>query len=174
MPKRTGPDACINPAKKTKTFAAKQPTPILDLNGDCLESVFSCLRPIDLCAMKETCVRFEAATNEHFRHKFYNAKLILDRDSQEYDSELVHFIDVVRMFGQFIRELRTENVDREDDEEATRFWEVIHAHCTHLQRLELIYCDLKFFNPIHAPAEPPLENWILKLTILRLTEDIAL
>lgn len=77
MSKRDRSTSQINSAKKTRDVPLSKRTHILDLNDDCLDSVFSYLLPVELCAVKGTCGRFEAVADNYFERQCRNKEFTI-------------------------------------------------------------------------------------------------
>lgn len=166
MSKRNRSSSSIETAKKAKGAPLEKHTHILDLNDYCLEDVISCLRPIDLCALKGTCHRFKSVADEYFRRKYSSEEFELSMKLQKVycEDKILHSPYVVRMFGQFIRKLRIRNISSYRMEQATRFWNGIYENCTQLRELTIIDCDLALLRPIIVQTEArELENLSLTL-----------
>lgn len=139
-------------AKKVKIVSVNE-THILDMNDDCLRSVFSHLNSIDLCAVKETCTRFESLADDEFRCNFGNDEFVFCSSKHLRDYPRRYLFDnspytaigakQLHLFGKFMRKLEVFQVDD---------WNVILENCSGLRELMVRECDLAQFRPTDKPS----------------------
>lgn len=131
--------------KKSKTIPSTERTHILDMNDDCLEAVFSHLDPIDLCAVAQTCRRFESVADDHFRRKYRDATFEIDSDSYLI-AVFPHFYFVnenfLQLSGNSIRKLVVDGLRRTVE---AHIWNDICEKCTQLKELVIKRCGLGLF-----------------------------
>lgn len=79
---------------------------ILDLNDDCLMEIFQNLNTLDLCAVKDTCRRFQNLSEYHFK-TVYNRKIFSFRVNDRYKKMVSENEEqkILRHFGTHINKL---------------------------------------------------------------------
>lgn len=142
MAKRNVSSSPTREVKKLMTVASVNQTNILNLNDDCLRVVFSHMRLKDLCALKETCLRFGTPTDEQFQRRYRHGEFTI---CPEFDENLTgRPSSVLRNFGYFIFKLIVRELTVDD---AIECWRDICENCTRLQELSIYDSNLKLFKP---------------------------
>lgn len=158
MSKRNRTNVRKEPAKKSKPAAPKPKTVsspeirIPELDDKCLENIFSYLRPIDLCAVKETSRRFARLADHLFPKILGNKEFVF---APKPTKELIANVVPPKFWslcGQFIRNL---SVHMNNGANAAQHWKGICENCTDLKELKVFFCDLKLFQPQTLSAKIP-------------------
>lgn len=116
---------------RTRSQHAIANCPIFILNDDCLLEVFSYLSDVVLCAVKDTCRRFNALPDSVVQKRFQKMsefKYTLNRDNQK------EFALTLQHFGKFIETPMI--IETEPNVEVKGMWSHL-KHCTALKALEL-------------------------------------
>lgn len=104
--------------------------------------------------MKKTCRRFDPLADEEFRKRCCVTEFAycLTWGNGESPSEFNLSSNVLRIFGKFVRTLKVYKLNEQQ-------WLDISESCTHLDKLTVFNCNLKFFthNPLKHPEFKSLE-----------------
>lgn len=162
-----------------RPFAAQPPPPpyvgprmrsgsVIDaLNDDCLREICRQLEAVDLCAIAQTCLRFNAAARHAFRARYRRAKFVLEPNTWPIPRAEV----LLRHFGQHIVAAEVH-----DQLNAYAYADIVLAmiayHCRHIgylecRRLRPIGAAIERYGRLRAAADrgPPPFGHLHTLTI---------
>lgn len=136
-----------------------QPTHILDLLDDCLVTVFSYLPTVDLCAVMDSCQRFETLAKEQFMVRYrHNPVIFAPKFDDSHDrADFSDAVKVVHYFGSLIRALSVHNIIEKED---SYYWEDVMVHCSALVELKVTGCALRFLC-YHQQKPETIQSLIL-------------
>lgn len=120
-------------------------THILDVADDCLQKILSFLPTIDLCAVKETCQRFESLAQQHFVTRYRHQAFIFRPDFSDYVDrpDFSNSLRVLLHFGPLIRALSVHHITEDED---SVHWEHVLVQCIALSELKVSGCVLQFMH----------------------------
>lgn len=144
-------------SKKSKAVLPNKTTTILDLNDDCLETVFSYMHPLDLYEVKKTCSRFASVADDTFRQQYrlqtFACSSSFNERTIRNSSTLLLSPRMLRAFGKHLYGLLVWRPHH------AKYWEFIFGHCAQLKVLVLFGSDLRQFKQLENSVEQPkLDN----------------
>lgn len=148
---------------KTKHIEPNQPSPpdeihFLDLNDDCIFTIFDHLSKIDLCSMTFTCQRLQSLAFYHFQRKFPNesTKIIID---DMFSKTTLKFIgsgekNHLKYFSKVIRNVVLFNLDVGTQQ----LYEFVKAECPPKLKTLYIYNTAKMYPKYGELLKDQLED----------------
>lgn len=124
---------------RTRSQRAIANCPIFILNDDCVREVFSYLSVVDLCAVKDTCRRFNVMADATVQTRFQKEsefKYIVD------GTNVKDFVSTMQHFGKFIDGRLI--IETETSFNAKDMWLQL-KHCTALKVLDLLGVNVRGF-----------------------------
>lgn len=138
--KRTRPSIIVGSnlmrMSRTRSQHAAANCPIFVLNDDCLLEIFSYLPAVELCAVKDSCRRFNALADYASKIRYQHAadlECVLNRDNQK---DVAIFM---QHFGKYVNGRIV--VKTELGFDAKKMW-LLLKHCGALKELELVGVNL--------------------------------
>lgn len=152
-------------AKRKRTSSASdetipdEATHILDVAEDCLQTILSFLPTIDLCAVKETCQRFEGLAERTFVARYRDRSFIFGPKIDDH-TDRADFSEAVRVLHHFGRLIRALSVHYITEEEDSFLWEVVLIECSALSEIKVTGCALRSMHYYRRLADT-MEHLIL-------------
>lgn len=147
-------ESSISDFIRTRSQRAIANCPILKLNDDCVREIFSFLSVVDLCAVKDTCRRFNVMADSTVQKRFQKKselKYTLNRDTQN------GFAVTLQHFGQF-HECHVV-IEAEPNFNAAEMWPQLR-HCTAMKKLDLIGVNVRGFSKPKYRLKKMLRNLV--------------
>lgn len=150
--KTTDQDRAVetHPLLRTRSQHAAANCKINGLNDDCLLEIFSYLPAIELCAVKDTCRRFNALAEYTAKLRYQNVR---DFECVPSSDNLKDFAIFMQHFGKYVKGKLVVKTDPFFN--AKKLW-LLLKHCGTLKELELIGVNIRGL-PIH-PMKKMLQN----------------
>lgn len=139
---------------RTRSQRAIENCPILKLNDDCVREIFAYLSVIDLCALKDTCRRFNVMADSTVQKRFQTKsefEYTLNRDTQK------EFALTLQHFGQFHEGHVV--IEAEPNFNAAEMWPHL-KHCTAMKKLDLIGVNVTGFPAPKYRLKKVLRNLV--------------
>lgn len=135
-------------AKRKRTNSASdetipvEATHFLDVPEDCLQSIFSFLPTIDLCAVKETCQRFEGIADQTFVARYRDRSFIIGPKIDDH-TDRADFSEAERVLHRFGRLIRALSVHYITEEEDSFLWQLVMMECSAMREMKVSGCVLR-------------------------------
>lgn len=155
-------------------MALKRETSLLDLNDDCLFETFSWLPLLDLCAIRNSCLRLRNVADNYvgFTHKSLNTKctpIKTDQYSPIYKEEI---LQVLSSFGQQIDALTLNRDDFSTNALSDVLLPMLDAFCKKRRLQHLKLSNFSFSDEFVASCSHPFAN-LIRLTLEKCTSYTA-
>lgn len=120
--------------EKSEKQATSEGNSILQLNDDCLFSIFDYLNVLDLIRIEATCPRIKALVQSLYKHKYQNVDFEHIKGTYE-PLTLMEARSILMQIGRFIKDfkIQSKNIKNEN----SRILLMIPRYCTNLEYLEI-------------------------------------